>query len=746
VNVGDVVGNYRITRVLGEGGMGVVYLGTHTLIGREAAIKVLLPSLSNKQEVVQRFFNEAKTTTSIKHPGIVEIYDFGYSDEGHAYIVMERLEGETLGARIRRLGKLSPEQSLGLLSQITRALGAAHKLGVVHRDLKPENIYIVADPEVASGERAKILDFGIAKLRNAGHVGIRTASGQVMGPPGYMAPEQCLGASEVDPRADLYALGCILFHMLCGRPPFEGPSFADIVAAHVGKEPRLPSSLVSGLPPSIDHLTRRLLEKSPEARPQSTDALLELLDAGSPGRRPAASAPPPVPDVARRRTMRTSAPPPIPTAGKRGAPPRPQNVQIDPDLLDSGVPLPPLPRPLGGGDALHPPVKGGPAYARTLYTGRDDEDNAPPRPKAGGPRKPDPALARTALPGPTFQASSGPGLPPSPGPRPSPPGGGPPAGPVFPTPPRPSPPASGSPPGPAFPQAPPPNQGAPPSPGLRVPQFPSPAPAPPPPQAPPDPNPGSLPSLQPLQRPVGQRPDPYAHVPARMGHAVRPEMPPRRSSGLLLPVFLIVLTGAGVGGFFLYQSLSSGQGGGDEVAAATPDGGGAAAKAASDAGVAATSTADAAAVVAAAGDAGLAVAATKADAAPVAAPPPDAAPVVAASPPDAAPVATRPPVDAAPRTAPTPAGGRVRDPALAQAGGVETVVLRIDSRPRGARITRRHDSLVLGQTPIEYETRKINANEEFVIELGGHYPVNVKMTTNRDNARLVPLLVRPKSR
>src|SRR5688500_2096915 len=213
MRVGEVVGSYRITGKLGSGGMGAVYLAKHTLIGREAAIKVLLPELCGDESIVARFFNEARTTTAIKHPGIVEIYDFGYAKDGSAYLVMERLEGETLGARMKRIGRLTVQGALAIARQVAGALLAAHKLGIVHRDLKPDNIYIVADAEVQGGERAKILDFGIAKLRHKGEgfSAFETQEGTVMGAPIYMAPEQCTGAEKVDQRADLYSLGCIIF-------------------------------------------------------------------------------------------------------------------------------------------------------------------------------------------------------------------------------------------------------------------------------------------------------------------------------------------------------------------------------------------------------------------------------------------------------------------------------------------------------------------------------------------------------
>jgi serine/threonine-protein kinase len=154
--VGEVIGNYRMLRKIGEGGMGTVYIAEHTLIGRRAAIKVLQWELSYRRELVTRFFNEARAATAVKHPGIVELYDFGYAADGSAYIVMEYLEGESLTKRLERTGTLAETTALALCRQIAGALGAAHAAGIVHRDLKPDNVYIVRDPDIASGERTKI--------------------------------------------------------------------------------------------------------------------------------------------------------------------------------------------------------------------------------------------------------------------------------------------------------------------------------------------------------------------------------------------------------------------------------------------------------------------------------------------------------------------------------------------------------------------------------------------------------------
>ena len=211
--IGAVLGNYQIVRKLGKGGMGVVYLGQHTLLGRQAAIKVLLPTLSTRPDIVNRFFNEARAVTLISDPGIVQVFDFGYHSDGSAFIVMEYLmeylEGEPLDRRLARLGRLPAVESLRLCRQLAISLAAAHARRIIHRDLKPENIYLIHDPEVASGERTKILDFGIAKLSDEHPDKLNTSTGMLMGTPAYMSPEQCRGLKDLDHRSDIYALGCV---------------------------------------------------------------------------------------------------------------------------------------------------------------------------------------------------------------------------------------------------------------------------------------------------------------------------------------------------------------------------------------------------------------------------------------------------------------------------------------------------------------------------------------------------------
>src|ERR1700755_3224491 len=193
---GTQVGVYRLLQQIGEGGMGAVWLAEHTMLGRRAAIKLLHPMFNAEQDIVGRFFNEARAATAISDPGIVQIFDFGHHIDGTAYIAMEALDGEALDKRLSRLGRLSIGDAMRIMRQVASTLGVAHARGIIHRDLKPENIYLVRDPEVAGGERAKVLDFGIAKLTGDIAMGSQTQTSAVMGTPAYMSPEQCRGAGR----------------------------------------------------------------------------------------------------------------------------------------------------------------------------------------------------------------------------------------------------------------------------------------------------------------------------------------------------------------------------------------------------------------------------------------------------------------------------------------------------------------------------------------------------------------------
>ena len=255
--------------------MGAVYLGEHAMLSRPAAIKILLPALSQNREMVGRFFNEARAATAIRHPGIVEIYDFGFLPDGAAYIAMEMLDGESLASRLRRVGRLPVGATIEIGRQVAAALHAAHSKGITHRDLKPDNVFLIGDPEI--GERVKLLDFGIAKLITE-DAGNRTRTGVVMGTPVYMSPEQCRGTAALDSRADLYSLGCMLYELLTGRPPFVADSAGEIIAHHLYFQPDPVRSHEGSVPEAFEQLIMSLLAKDPAMRPASAADVSAILD------------------------------------------------------------------------------------------------------------------------------------------------------------------------------------------------------------------------------------------------------------------------------------------------------------------------------------------------------------------------------------------------------------------------------------------------------------------------------------
>ncbi|HSN29628.1 MAG TPA: serine/threonine-protein kinase [Kofleriaceae bacterium] len=277
--IGQVIGNYRVSQELGRGGMGMVYAAEHVQLGRPAAIKMLLPQLSADPGIVQRFFNEARAASAIEHPGIVAVYDYGTHTDGRAYIVMELLKGESLEHRLSR-GSMTPQEAASIVAQVAGALAAAHARGIVHRDLKPDNIFLVPNELVAGGIQVKVLDFGIAKLAGDQGGAMKTQTGALIGTPAYMSPEQCMGRSDLDHRTDLYSLGCVFYHMLCGRPPFVSDQGTGmILAAHMrDAAPPLPATV----PAPLAAITMRLLEKDPAKRYQAAAELRSaLVDAGA---------------------------------------------------------------------------------------------------------------------------------------------------------------------------------------------------------------------------------------------------------------------------------------------------------------------------------------------------------------------------------------------------------------------------------------------------------------------------------
>jgi eukaryotic-like serine/threonine-protein kinase len=277
--IGHKVNNYEIKRLLGEGGMGAVYLAEHPLLGRKAAVKVLKPELAANTELVQRFLNEARAANAIHHPNIIDIIDVGLLPEGVPYMMMEFLEGESLSARLRRVPRLPVSEACKYARQTASALAAAHAVSIVHRDLKPDNLFIVPDAQNPGQERIKVLDFGIAKLRPEFAPGTpRTGVGALMGTPAYMSPEQCMGkTTEIDHRADIYALGIILHEMLCGQPPFVGQSFGELFLQHITVAPKPLRSFRPDVSAQLEAVVLKALEKDYKDRIQTMEEFLRLL-------------------------------------------------------------------------------------------------------------------------------------------------------------------------------------------------------------------------------------------------------------------------------------------------------------------------------------------------------------------------------------------------------------------------------------------------------------------------------------
>jgi serine/threonine-protein kinase len=274
--IGQVINNYEIKSVVAEGGMGKVYLAEHPFMGRRAAIKILRGMYLEDKTMVARFVNEARAANAIHHPNIVEIIDVGYLPDGPPYLMMEFLEGETLGMRLNRLGRLSPAESVRIIDQAASALEAAHAAAIVHRDLKPDNLFVVPDASSPGDERLKVVDFGIAKLETPGMGESVRTTGVVLGTPNYMSPEQCRGAG-VDQRTDIYALGAILYQMLCGKPPFVSEAQIDVMMMHVVRIPTAPRELFPEIPDYLDQIVMRALAKNPDDRFASMSELRAAL-------------------------------------------------------------------------------------------------------------------------------------------------------------------------------------------------------------------------------------------------------------------------------------------------------------------------------------------------------------------------------------------------------------------------------------------------------------------------------------
>ncbi|MCC7381553.1 MAG: serine/threonine protein kinase [Deltaproteobacteria bacterium] len=297
---GVVIGSYRIVEQIGQGGVGEVFLAEHVHLGRRVALKVLRSEHASSKAVVRRFFEEGRAVNRIAHENIVEITDFVEDSSGRSYIVMELLAGETLSARLERVGPLSVERAIPIGLQICSALDAAHRAGIVHRDLKPDNVFLTS--RAGRDDFVKVLDFGVAKIvgepvlpdasspqPRPGH----TAQGVLVGTPEYMSPEQATGSS-VDLRADVYAFGVMLYEALTGHRPFLGKDLGETLQRHLRTRPPSPTLVAEQpIPAALEALVLQCLEKDPSRRPQDMREIARALEALQPrASLPAAQSPP----------------------------------------------------------------------------------------------------------------------------------------------------------------------------------------------------------------------------------------------------------------------------------------------------------------------------------------------------------------------------------------------------------------------------------------------------------------------
>lgn len=271
--VGEILSaRYRIEALLGEGGMGEVYLARHERTGRQLAVKLLSWEAAREPENLLRFEREARTLGALGHPNIVGIHDFDEAPDGRPYLVMDYLEGEELADRLDRVGRLDWATARGIFEQVCAALHAAHSAGVLHRDLKPGNIYLARN--VAGPDRVLLLDFGLAKSITDEEARV-TRTGMIVGTPLYMPPEQARGA-DLDVRSDVYSLGAVLFEMLAGRPPFTGSTWTAVLTAVLVDPPPMLSQIVSvGGLAHLDSVIAGALAKDPEFRPPDVATLAE---------------------------------------------------------------------------------------------------------------------------------------------------------------------------------------------------------------------------------------------------------------------------------------------------------------------------------------------------------------------------------------------------------------------------------------------------------------------------------------
>ena len=342
---GRKIGEYDITARIGVGGMGEVYEGRQPLIGKRVAVKVLLPSLSNEKELVERFLAEARAVNEIRHRGIVDIFSFGQLPEGSHYFVMEFLEGQAFDRLLKQRGPLPVGEALSYIEEVLDALESAHAAGIVHRDIKPSNIFLV---NTGRGKPyVKLLDFGIAKLgalANGSDSAPQTRASMILGTPDYISPEQARG-KPISAATDLYALGVVLFEMVTGFRPFRGENSLQTMWMHVEDPPPAPSTVRADIPPALDELILWALEKDPANRPASAEEMRAHLDAVRASLLPGAGSTTPAPITGRTPAVATPSGRQIPLAGT----PPPRSGQQKPLTGRTRATRPPTPPPVPSG-------------------------------------------------------------------------------------------------------------------------------------------------------------------------------------------------------------------------------------------------------------------------------------------------------------------------------------------------------------------------------------------------------------
>ncbi|NUP05664.1 MAG: protein kinase [Polyangiaceae bacterium] len=380
-----LIGRFRIDKILGRGGMATVYAAFDQQRASPVALKVLKRELTRDSMVLRRFEREAKAASHLRHPNVVEVLDWGVDGE-EAFISMELAQGTDLLKALARQRPMKQVRAVLVLAQVCAALAAAHSKGIVHRDLKPENILLIVDPTEPGGDRAKVLDFGIAKILDMSKAGgssddppsyvtktALTRVGTIVGTPAYMSPEQCRGG-EIDGRSDLYACGVLLYQLVTGELPFTGETPLHTAMRHIHAQPRPPSELRRDLSPALEHVITKALSKWPGERQQSADQLREELLATLPTLPDRGDVVLPSDTAAAAR----SAPPPAPRAETRSAAGR----------ADAGVKAAPAKEPATASgsapieDAISPTrmLVGGALGAtplRAVRLGRASDDRAP---------------------------------------------------------------------------------------------------------------------------------------------------------------------------------------------------------------------------------------------------------------------------------------------------------------------------------------------------------------------------------